>query len=290
MKPKFDIKDPRVKKAMEELAKIQQFALSADPKIEKAVIPIAYYKDPDKKLSRPELNGSGVLIKIKNLYFIFTATHVLLPLKHNAIITGVGNGDFIENLSGERYSTGNPDYPEDDQYDATVYHITSGMSNMLKEKALNLSDIELKEIPQTKSIYLVSGFPAKKSLSEKGKIESKKDLFASFEFSLEIYEKLNYNPKSHIILTYEDLVLTKEQWLTSPRPQGVSGGAIIRINGLSIFPTNIETKTPVQKLSSIMTQHHREKNRNPGYILGTRINVFLGLLKKYFPKLVDDFL
>lgn len=290
MKPKFDLEDKRVKQSIEELKLVQEKALSAEPKIEKAVIPIAYKENPNNTHYYPEQIGSGVLVHINNHYFIFTATHVLLDLGQYGIITGVGNGQETEILTGDRYSTGKIETPKDDPYDASVYHITSNLSTEMKEKALELSDFEFQEAPLTNSIYLVSGFPSKLSVSEKGIIKSKKDLFTTFEYNLEIYNKLKYLPKSHIILAYEDLILNENQWKTSPRPKGMSGGAIIRVEGISISPKGKSNKEPIQKLSSIMTQHHREKNKNPGYILGTRLNVFLGLIDTNFPKLLDNFI
>ena len=45
-----------------------------------------------------------------------------------------------------------------------------------------------------------------------------------------------------------------------------------------------------QKLSAITIEHHRKKDGKLGHLIGTRINVHLGLIQQFLPGILDELL
>lgn len=78
------------------------------------------------------------------------------------------------------------------------------------------------------------------------------------------------------------------KWQTSPSPKGMSGGAIIKVQGIQMSPPFSSNNNAKQLLSAITIEQGREKYGKPGVIVGTRIGVHLGLIEKFLPGLIDD--
>lgn len=100
MKPNIDLNSPYVKIAINSAKKLVKTALNAEQTVEKTIIPI-YYVPKGKRLTQV---GSGVLLKIKNEYFILSDSHIFDHLGAYALLTGDGT-DMIQSLEGDRFST-----------------------------------------------------------------------------------------------------------------------------------------------------------------------------------------
>ena len=101
------------------------------------------------------------------------------------------------------------------------------------------------------------------------------------------YSCLQIDKNTHIALAYEDQVIMDKKWQTSPIPKGISGGAIIKVEGVKVFPPLLSKSEPKQLLSAITIAQRREKQGKPGVLIGTRINVHLSLIEKFLPSLID---
>lgn len=291
MKPKINLASPITKLGISYYNSQVKKALELEDNVEKGVIPIASVpptKAHQKPKVKPEQIGSGVLINIKDQYFVFSATHVFVNFEGNALITSPPGRNQIEVLAGERYSTGSFN-TKVDKFDATVFHIQSQMSDKLKEIAISLDDIDFDTDRSVKSIHMITGFLVKDSNTSGNEMKSKAKNFPTIE--LDNYDEYGYDLDNQILLAYEDQVLAGNQWQTSPIPRGMSGGAIIKAQGTSLsFQELGEGKTEKQLLSGITIEHHRDKGRKKGFVLGTRINVFLGLIYQFYPNILDEFL
>jgi len=85
MKPKINLNHPTTKLTIELTQKSVIKALKAEQIVESAVIPLysqRKHKAHERKQPKIEQIASGVLVKIKNEYFIFSATHVFLKVKY----------------------------------------------------------------------------------------------------------------------------------------------------------------------------------------------------------------
>ncbi|WP_019669924.1 hypothetical protein [Eudoraea adriatica] len=298
MKPKINLESPINKLALEIFKNQVEEALKIEQKIEKSVIPIYVIpkvKEHKIKKRKPEQIGSGVLVKIQEEFFVFSATHVFEEYEGYAILLGAGDGTLIKPYEGERYSSKKVVSTENNSikselFDASVYHIQSELEENLKILAITLEDMDFEGYDQSKPIFIMSGFRVKKSNTKGVSVNSKREGFTSIEYNLEDYKKRIYNSLSHILLAYENQILVNNKWKISPIPRGFSGGAIIKIKGTSTkygLNPNIQTR---QLLSGIIIEHHRDKNGELGMLVGTRVKVHLGLIQQFMPEILYDFL
>jgi hypothetical protein len=286
MKPKIDLESPITKIVLSLLDREVKIAWEMEQSVEKAVLPIYYIpkrKAHQKKKTKPEQFGTGVLVRVKDEYFIFSATHVFIEFEGNGVLIGKGQNKPIEQLAGERFSTGNIETKKVDSNDATVFHIQSKMSQELKNLAITLDDCDFDGFDNLSPIYMITGFLAKESNTAGNQIKTKCKNFPTVEIT--DYNEYGYDKERHIVLSYTDQVLVQNKWQKTPVPRGMSGGAIIKADG-----TSVKVKKQRQLLTAITTEQHKDKGEKLGYVLGTRINVHFGLINKFLPELLEDFL
>ncbi len=287
MKPKIDLNDPIIAQRMTELKEQYLIALNVNQKVENAVLPVLSIlprKAHQKPHTKPEQIGSCVLVNIKDQYFLFTATHVLNEFR-NSFCIGEGKGTPSIQPIGDMYRSNENLSDSIDQYDACVYHITSQLSDSLKANAVTLDDMDVLQSPNLAPVFLITGFRLKKSNVKQLSFNSEREGFPTIEHSIEDYYRLAINPKSHIMVAYEDQILINGNWTTSPSPRGMSGGAIIKVAGTDIWNPDNRSSTPRQLLSAIIIERHNKKGRDQSRLIGTRVNIHLQILLQNMPEL-----
>lgn len=284
MKPNFDLENPKIKQAISVYFDQIEKALVVRPHVENAVLPV-YWTLRSKK---PEQAASGVIVRIKTEYFILSASHVFDDIGSHALLVGAGNGNMLACLSGDRFSSarGPSGTHIDDPIDASVFHIQSGITDQIKEIALTLEDFDISSPDTSKSVYLASGFRVKKSKTVGKRATSKRECFPTIDYDRNEYSQLNIDRNTHIALAYDNQVLSMGKWQASPTPKGLSGGAIIRIDGFTMDQPFKAEPNAKQLLAAITIAQRREKAGMPGVLIGTRIGVHLGLIHKYLPDLM----
>lgn len=286
MKPKIDLSDPRVKLAIQIHRKQMGKALVVPQRVENAVLPIYWTL---KSETKPEQVASGVVVRIEAEYFIFSASHVFDDIGSYALLIGAGDGSRLATLSGDRFSSkqGQSGTHADDPIDASVFHVQQGITDKIKEVALSLEDLDLTQPDNSKSVYMAAGFRVKKSNTQGENANAKRECFPSIEHEDQEYSLLKIDKKTHIALAFEDQVLMAGKWQTSPTPRGISGGAIIKIEGVRMAPPFTANPESRQLLSAITIEQRREVAGKPGVLIGTRIGIHLGLIDNYLPKLIN---
>ncbi|NOQ24043.1 MAG: hypothetical protein GQ564_01665 [Bacteroidales bacterium] len=291
MKPKIDLESSNVKKVLDFYTKEVEIALGTEQIVEKSVLPIysvPITKAHQKKKNKPIQIGTGILVKIEDHFFVFGSTHVFCEFENKALLIGTLEYSKIEEVSGERYSTGNLEHCKIDKYDASVFHIQSTVSENLRKVAIGLDYFDLDGFDRLKPVYMITGFLAKKSNTSGNIIKSKAKNISTIE--IDDYAEYGYDKNTHIVLAYEDQVVLNGNWQTSPKPIGMSGGAIIKAQGTSLIPLKSNRKNKKQLLSAITIEQYRDNAGRLGVLIGTRINVHLGLVDKFMPDLLKSFL
>lgn len=234
--------------------------------------------------------GSGILVHIKDQYFIFSSTHVFTEFEGKSFFTSISGHSLLEQIYGERFSTGSTDNKVD-KLDATVFHIQNEISKELKSIAISTEDFDLTSIDNDKPIFMITGFRVKESNTSGNLLKSKARNFPTIE--IDDYESYGIDPNTQILLSYEDQIFVDGVWRKSPKPKGMSGGGIIKAQGTSLNFKNLkaETRKPSrQLLTAITNEQHNDKGSKLGFVVGTRLNVYLGLIHKFLPGLLDEFL
>jgi hypothetical protein len=286
MKPDIDLEDPRVKHAIQIHRTQMERALVVPQRVESAVLPIYHtLKSP----TRPEQIGTGVVVCLEKEYFVFSASHVFDVIGNHVLLIGIGGGERLIPLSGERFSTkkGQSGTHGDDPIDASVFHIQQGITDKIKDVALSLEDLDLEKADPSNSVYIASGFRVKKSNTKGKEAKGERECFPSIEYGKSDYSLLEIDKNIHIALVYENQVLMENKWQTSPTPQGISGGAIIKVVGVGMKPPFKSALNPRQMLSAITIEQRREKNGKPGVLLGTRVEVHLSLINNFLPGFLE---
>ena len=285
MKHKINPNNPIIAEGIRIFQKQVAKALDADRLIENAVLPFyALVRD------RPEQTGSCVALKIKDSYFLLTASHVIDATGNHGVLVGVGGGQRLAALGGERFSSakGKSGTHNDDPVDASVFHIQSDVPAKIQSVALTLENLVSYDSDSTPCVYGSVGFRANKTRTGGSQSTVLYELFPSLEYKDDEYAELSLDKTYQLALAHEDLIWTGKEWQTSPQPRGFSGGAIIKFAGLPILPMN-ETTTEVRPLLSAITiEQRREKAGKPGVLIGTWINIHLGLIAKYLPALLSQ--
>lgn len=286
MKPNFNLDDPRHQLALAIHESQMIAALKVPQRVEDAVLPIYWtLKSPTK----PEQIGSGVIVKIESEYFVFSASHIFDSIGTSQLLIGSGRGTKLSSFVGDRFSSakGALGTHFDDPIDASVFHIKSEVPEELIQVALNIEDLDFSQPDKRRCVHMFAGFRSKKSRTIGNQANAERECFPSVEYKEEVYYKLGLDFSRHIALAYEDKVLINGNWQISPTPKGMSGGAIIKVDGINFSRPIITSLKPKQLLSGITIAQRREKSGKPGVLIGTRINTHLSLIATYLPGLLD---
>jgi hypothetical protein len=263
-----------------------QMASNASLKIEAAVLPIYFLQKASTRLQQV---ASGVCLRVKDQHFVLSASHVFDDIGHYQLLVGVEYGRPIVSFAGERLSTkrGESGTHSDDPIDASVFHIQSEIPAEIRKIALTPNDLDLGQPDRNSHFFNCIGFMSKKSSRTANSIISHRECRVLTEYCQEEYDDLSIDRETNLALAYEDKILVDGNWKTSPRPKGMSGGAIFKIEGVTTSPLLPPPRNPNVLLSAITIAHRKEKAGKPGVLIGTRIGVHLTLIDKYLPGLLD---
>jgi hypothetical protein len=101
-------------------------------------------------------------------------------------------------------------------------------------RALSLINLDTSPPPSERWIQFALGYRASQSGAMGRMLSSPLDLIPSFEFDDGTYEVLRINRAEYTASAYDDEVPVDGRWQASPKPKGMSGGAILDIHaGLS---------------------------------------------------------
>lgn len=228
----------------------------------------------------PQPHGSGVFIEIDSEKFLFTAAHVTDDMEDD-IYVGIGKNEVLK-LGGDLTRNQAPGHRDDDKIDIAIMRLSDESINKLwnqydfiKQNELGINH-EFKNLPMYQSV----GFHATKSKFNKYKNELKSSpfLFTTMPAEPELYEELNCEPYSNIIVHYDKKKVKDyktNQTTTGPDPFGISG------SGLWHTPSQVKAKgEKIDKLLvAIMTEWPTENRK---YWIGTRIDLFTEIVRQKY--------
>jgi hypothetical protein len=287
MKPKFDLDDPRVVYLQQLVQTRAEQARSLSLRFEEAVRPVFRLPGPRKT---PIQIGSCVLVGLKGQFFALSASHVFDDIGEHMVCVGAGNQ--LHFLTGDRFSSvrGRSGTHQDDMVDSSAFHIQGEIPSAISSAALSVDDLASMEIPLENTFHVIVGYRANGSRYTNGTSRCTQEQYASVEYGSAEYQALGIDRAKFVALVYESPVLVNGKWMASPSPRGMSGGAILRIEGLPADPRLTPSSLPVAKLAAIITEHRTSKPNRPPALLGSRLGFHLGLIQRYLPNILgtDD--
>lgn len=221
--------------------------------------------------------GSGLLLTVDGRFFMITAAHVIAEHYEDIFII---LGDMKQQLGGRLFTTPLPDSGNrtDDKLDIGIMELLDGnliVSIQKDYSFLILSDLDIDH--KASGPYLSVGYPAAKTKSYKGKLETspypvQADLRKDFD-----YKKVGFNHLTHIALKFEGGVISATNLVPhkTPTMNGISGSGVWH-NG------NYLTGNPVtqKKLIGIVIEESASNNRT--VMIVTRIAVISEMLRQAF--------
>jgi len=281
-----DLSDPRVQEGLAVITRQYKSAMVVSPRVENAVCPIYFPLNGDGK---PEQIASGVVVKIMNDFFVFSASHVFDDVGQDPLLLGVGGGRKLLVLGGGRFSSarGRSGKHVDDPVDASVFHIQSPVEDALARIALSTEDLDLGQGGRERSVFITAGFRTNESSTRGRQAFANRASIPSLEYGDVEYSALALDSSLHIAIAFENQIWGGANWQTSPSLRGVSGGAIARVFGVSVAPPFSVSENARQLLTAIAIEQRREKDGKPGSIVGTRIGVHLTLINRFLPSVLE---
>lgn len=222
-------------------------------------------------------HGTGVFIQIQNHYFLVSAAHVMD--KHGKFFIFLSKEKEIIYPGGDTYIN-RTENREKDELDIAVLRLDGDCLPHIQRSYsfLQAEDLAINHIFQTREYYSFLGFP-----SSRAKVKYKTDIFSIntlFHFTAPIeavyYEDFGRNPYVNVLATYNKKHVydgRKGTYGTGPDLYGISGCGLWFTD-----PSDAAAGIISPKLTAIMTDW---STKNRSIIIGTRIDVVTGMIKKF---------
>jgi hypothetical protein len=274
-----DPKDTRVAALISSVMPRAQEAYALAARLADAVRPVFAL---DTSGRRFEQLGSCVLVKLGPELFAFSAAHVFEPI--GTFQVPIGCGDKIHYVQGERFSSnpGPSGTHADDAVDAAVLRIDDPHPRLI-DAALDSRHLDLRPQDSKPEFCAAIGFRAKKGKIRETAAFSPQDVFVSHQVFDDDYRAHNIDPARFLAIAYGTDILVEDRWKESPSPRGMSGGAVVRLDGLPVSPSEVAEGHAVPRLSGITTELRKGTGSTPQVLLAARIGFHLGLIHQYCP-------
>ncbi|MBB4802118.1 hypothetical protein HNP37_002191 [Flavobacterium nitrogenifigens] len=227
--------------------------------------------------SNYKAHGTGVFIQIGAHYFLVSAAHVMD--RHGEFFIFLSQEYEIIKPGGDTYINHSEDRAGDTLDIAALRLDADCLPHILRSYSfLQAEDLGINHIFQNAEFYTFLGYPATRA-----KPKYKTDIFevtTFFHFTatlgIEHYAEFSRNPRVNVVASYnkkEAYDSRKGTYGTGPDLYGISGCGLWFTD-----PSDLQTGIIKPKLTAIMTDWS-VKNKN--IIMGTRIDVVTGMIKKF---------
>ncbi|MGB3412458.1 MAG: hypothetical protein WBA45_14820 [Microthrixaceae bacterium] len=258
-------------------------ASHADRTVENSVLPVFF----PNLLGRMAQIGSGVLLRIGTEHFVLTASHVFDDIGTYGI--GLGSpeqGHRIDAVGGTRFSKarGSSGTHQDDPIDAAVLHVGSPLTEAQRSVAVTLDNLDIDPVDQHRDMYATIGYRSRATKIRGGKARVSPEWRATREV-VDDYAARGFDRSWQLAVRYAELEANGKSWRPFPKPEGMSGGAIVRFAGLSTPSQVLLVQSPKPLLSAVTVGHRKgEGKHRPAVLWGTRVMVHLALIREYLPQ------
>jgi len=232
----------------------------------------------------PHPHGSGVFIEIDGSKFLITAAHVVDD-KENDIYIGIDTNELLT-LGGELIRNVAPGDRSGDKIDISILKLNQETIDKIGDKYefVKKNEIGVNHEFRNLPMYTSVGFPASKSKynSFKNKIKSTPFIYHTMPGPPEIYNKLNCEMFSNIIVHYDKgkvRDLTTKQLSIGPDPFGISGSVLWFTPFTPAQVVKDKNDYIHKKLVAIMTEWPIENRK---FWIGTRIDVITEIIRQKY--------
>jgi hypothetical protein len=227
--------------------------------------------------------GSCIFLRIAERLFVLTAAHVIDRCTGVPLVPG-SNGPVL--LGGRVLRSALP--PEGriaDRADVAVIVANEGVAEALCDvPAFGVEHVDVDEwrttAPPTRKHYVLVGFPSTGARVRRWEKQLKCTgfLLTAREALPEVYGALGIGVSTHVVVEYDKSdVNTLRGPTTPPRPNGISGGAILA------FGRPFDVTANDASLIAVIT----ERNAGSNALVGSRLSLYLELIRHEYPELAS---
>jgi len=233
----------------------------------------------------PELIGSAVLLRVGELNFLCTATHVLDARESADLL--LPNGDYLEPFAATAVRTSAPGAGISDPYDIAFMYLNDAYSQRFAHyEFVRVPDgVDQDDVPCDGRIYSFVGYPETKNRSMASALSVRADsrIFSGASLSPVEYDSLHYNHATHLVVAFnkKKMAASDGSVQAPPDPHGLSGGPVWRIGDVP----QLVNQTNVEKLVGIAIEYRNNA------LVSVRISVVLEMIRLSFPiagTLIED--
>lgn len=233
---------------------------------------IQFFRHDEK--GNPKAFGTGVLIKIENQHFVFTAAHVI-DKEQSDLWVPSDNDQFLR-LGGQYITNSHPNRKNDD-IDVGIIILTPSTANLLETryKFVSIDEIQIDHRFNERQEYVVVGYPATKTKSNfaTNKLVSRPFKYITAPGASNRYKRMNCDPNHRVLVHYDRssvLNLKTGRTQKGPNSHGMSGCGFwhVPLNGFA-------QETGEKKLVAILTDWP-----NNNWWIGTKIEIFTEIIRQ----------
>ncbi len=254
-----------------EMREREQLFAPVKAKIWRCIKPIL--RDNDL-VSRSDSEASCVLLKLMNHRFLLSAGHVFVDRRARLRIPNQ-KGTLVALTPIQVFNTSNPDEKTDDEFDVAVVPLGAEIAEQFDSSDfLTVDDIDPNEVAKAGNTYAAFGYPT--ALTRRTDDGSQVRFNATTirtRIKGDIYKSLKVYRNTHFVVEFDRLKTARPDGrrVTPPKPPGMSGGGLFRIDANQA------------KLVGILIEWRDHKK----VMVATHIAFCLALIKAQYPDLVD---
>jgi hypothetical protein len=229
---------------------------------------------------RPELVGSGVLIKLSDRTFLLTAAHIVDMLNEGTLMIPGQNG-FMP-IVGNYAETRLPDSGDrnDDRLDMAYFWLDRECADEIDSRCciLEKGDLLMESYPSPPN-YTFNGYPWRKSDIKGLDVHTPRWGFSGVEVNPSQYEALGLSQTYHIAIRFHRrrAFHTGIQRIHSaPLPHGISGGGVY-----AWTEESLEMSPPRLPLAGIATEYIPAQS----VLIGTRLEAYVRFILRNQPEI-----
>lgn len=278
-----DPADPRVRALLDALHPRAERAYELAESFADAVRPVFALDNSGRRF---EQVGSCVLVAMQQEVFALSAAHVFELIGEYVVPIGCGNK--VHYVHGDRFSSlpGRSGTHADDGIDAAVLHVHEP-PDAFRIVALPADRLDLVPRPVTPEFCVALGYRVKRSRIVGTSSRSHQNILVSCDAFPDDYARLGVDPERFFVAGYGTDILVGDRWQPSPSPKGMSGGALVRIDGLPVDPFHPPQDRPIPRLTAITTERRRATKTTPQVLVGARIGFHLSLIRQFMPDALE---
>lgn len=239
-------------------------------------------------LLTPEANriqqiATAVLLKLGDRVFLLTAAHVTDKGKDGTLLVPTATG--IEPLCGKVVSLALPrtGKREDDKVDVAYVELDPDLAVELTKRVTPLSrqDLALFDFYLEGDLYTFAGYPWRKSDVTQNVASTQLTSYTGEAVGEARYRALGFATSYHVVIKFrrkKSVQLSTGRRLLPVLPHGISGGGV--------FAWQKDFATAPRKPELKCTAVGHTYNQSEHILVGTRLQVYLGMIEQSHPELL----